>query len=109
MPTREKIERRIAYYSHRNPNGPEQVADPATDGNYYVSVHDPSTRQLALLAGPFDEHKAALAMVERARSVAVEVDPKGVWYSYGTVKTSKKFNNPGKLNKQLGLSTRVRL
>ncbi|MDE2103794.1 MAG: hypothetical protein KGL39_41535 [Patescibacteria group bacterium] len=74
-------------------------------GNYYVSVrrNDGDTR---CLAGPFkDDHAAALAMVDRASRLAQELDPRGVWYSYGTIRTDYSYAEPGILNRQLGLPT----
>lgn len=55
-------------------------------GNYYVSVRKDSGDWRVLL-GPFpNDHAAALAWVDKARRKAEEIDPKAIWYSYGTVR-----------------------
>jgi hypothetical protein len=51
---------------------------------YYVSCIDGD--RFSLLAGPFSEHESALALVQRATTLAWDLDPKGPWYAYGTVK-----------------------
>jgi hypothetical protein len=53
----------------------------------------------ALLAGPFpNDHATALALVDRARIEAEKVDPRAVWYAYGTARFPETFTEPGKLN-----------
>ncbi|HEY6020838.1 MAG TPA: hypothetical protein VIY48_13350 [Candidatus Paceibacterota bacterium] len=74
-------------------------------GEYYVSVID--GKRTALLLGPFtNDHAAALAMVDRVRAKAEEIDPRAVWYSFGTVRLPSDDSVPiraGKLNAQFGL------
>ncbi len=71
-------------------------------GNYYVSVVD--GKKKAFLAGPFrDDHKAALDMVSAAKKAAEEVDPRAVFYAFGTVRTGYDHDRPGVLNAHLGL------
>jgi hypothetical protein len=68
-------------------------------GNYYVSVRrdDGQTR---LLRGPFrNDHAAALAAVRDASRRAERLDPKAVWYSYGTVRMAEKYAEPGILDR----------
>ncbi len=50
---------------------------------FYVSVVDGS--RYGLLAGPYDAHQDALDNVKGARAMAEAVDPRAVWYSFGTV------------------------
>lgn len=67
-------------------------------GNYYVSVRrdDGQTR---LLRGPFrNDHAGALAAVQAASAEAERLDPKAVWYSYGTVRMPEDFERPGILD-----------
>lgn len=50
---------------------------------YYVTVRrDDGAHRF--LVGPFVEHGEALALVDRARRVAESIDPKAVWYAFGT-------------------------
>lgn len=52
-------------------------------GAYYVSAVD--GKKFTLLLGPFiDCHVCALSMVDHVRIVADRVDPKSVFYSFGT-------------------------
>ena len=54
-------------------------------GHYYVSVVDAG--RTGLLVGPFvNNHAAALACVDRARTVAESVNDRAVWYAFGTVR-----------------------
>jgi hypothetical protein len=67
-------------------------------GNYYVSVRR-DDGDFRCLVGPFrDDHAAALALVDKARTVAETVDPKAAWYSYGTLRTAYDYDKPGVLN-----------
>lgn len=69
-------------------------------GNCYVSVvrGDGDWRPLV---GPFrNDHAAALAMVDKARAKAEELDPRAAWYSFGTVRVDLVAYAPaGMLNK----------
>lgn len=76
-------------------------------GAYYVTMIDGA--RVAFLAGPFiNDHAGALAMVDEARRVAHEVDPRAHWYAFGTSRKSL-WGNPeqraGVLNGRLGLPT----
>lgn len=73
-------------------------------GPYYVSALDgPRT---ALVAGPFPTHAEALSWVDRARTAAGEVDPKAVWYAFGTCRIDDaSYARPGVLNGYLGFQT----
>ena len=67
-------------------------------GNYYVSVRR-DNGDFRCLVGPFrDDHSAALALVDPARKIAQDVDPKAAWYSFGTVRTEYSYDKPGILN-----------
>lgn len=69
--------------------------------NYYVSVIDGP--RFGLLAGPFRTHVEALELVERARKEAERVDPRAVFYAFGTTAMHPDYRTPGKLNDPLGL------
>jgi len=68
-------------------------------GHYYVSVVRSGTDWRPLL-GPFEQHAAALARVDKARAKALELDPKAPWYSYGTVR-AEHYAGAGILNRLL--------
>ena len=88
--------RNLAAYVHTLPAaGDTEEADPRP-GSYYVSCIYGEKR--ALLYGPLPSHAAALAMVERVRAVAVEVDPRAHWYSFGTARADVDYTRPGVLN-----------
>ena len=76
-------------------------------GEYYVSVIDgPRT---ALLVGPFtNDHQAALDMVEQVRTKAEDLDPRAVFYAFGTARLEGGDKVPiraGSLNKYFGMPT----
>lgn len=83
---------------------PQQPDTPP--GAYYVSVQR-DDGQWRPLAGPFtNDHAKALATVEPARNRAQDLDPRAVWYAFGTVRidATAGVNLPaGILNKELGL------
>jgi len=84
----------------------EQKAD-TRPGDYYVSVID--GQRSARLLGPFvDDHQAALDHVEKVRAKAEEVDPRAVFYAFGTCRIPPGDVVPvraGALNKYFGLTT----
>lgn len=89
-------------HAQLEPTSPAQAPD-RTPGHYYVSIV--RDRRVGLLAGPFvNDHAAALAMVERAKELAVTVDPWAAFDAFGTVKVSPTFGKPGSLNAKLGLA-----
>lgn len=69
---------------------------------YYVSVVDAG--RVGLLAGPFDDHADALALVDSARALAVSLNPWAHFYAFGTVARRDDYRKPGLLNGQLGIS-----
>jgi hypothetical protein len=84
-----------------------QAAD-TKPGNYYVSVVD--SKRYNLLLGPFvDDHKAALDHVDAVRAKAEELDPRAVFYAYGTCRLPDDDSVPlraGLLNRFFGLPTK---
>lgn len=96
------VRSKVEAYTHPAPPS-QQAPDPAP-GNYYVSVRDGN--RLGLLAGPFvNDHASALAMVDQVRKVAQDVDPRAVFYAFGTVRMAGTYMTPGKLHDLLGLPT----
>lgn len=68
-------------------------------GDYYVSVVN-DRGDTRLLSGPYrDNHAAAVADVDKAKHIAQDIDPKAVWYAYGTVRVDHDVAGPGVLNK----------
>ncbi len=52
-------------------------------GLYYVTAQDAG--RTAFLAGPFrDDHARALALVGEVRELAERLDPRAVFYAFGT-------------------------
>jgi hypothetical protein len=56
---------------------------------FYVSVIDGKRR--ALLAGPYDTHDEALALVEQVRRKAYDIDPKSHFYAFGTAGSDEEL------------------
>lgn len=73
------------------------------DGAYYVTAVDAG--RVALLLGPFiNNHAGALARVQDVRTVANEMHPASVFYSFGTVRMFGRDSYPiGSMNNLLGL------
>ena len=72
-------------------------------GRYYVTAID--SGRVALLAGPFRSHEAALARVQPCKHIANLVDSRAVWWFYGTSRDKGGVTLPaGKLNEFLGVS-----
>ena len=93
----------IDAYEHPEPT--TQMPD-SRPGNYYVSVC--YRCRYALLAGPWPTHAEALAKVDDVRFIAQGLDPRGVWYAYGTCRLPDDGSVQicaGKLNALLGLPT----
>jgi hypothetical protein len=74
-------------------------------GAYYVTVLD--GRRYGRLLGPFiDDHAGALAMVDVVRKRAEELDPRALFYSFGTCRVPADDSIPlraGLLNKYFNL------
>jgi hypothetical protein len=76
----------------------QQTDTDTKPGNYYVSVRR-DDGDFRCLVGPFrDDHPAAIALVDKARAVAEQLDPKAVWYAFGTLRTAYDYDKPGILN-----------
>lgn len=91
--------RPIAAYHHRSPATTPEAPDPRP-GAYYATVRD--GKRAGILAGPFRTHRAALDVVDAATEKAMEVNDRGIWYSYGTARFEAPVG-PGVLNELLGL------
>lgn len=80
-----------------------QAAD-SKPGNYYVSVVDGA--RVGRLVGPFEnDHAGALAMVDKARAKAQELDPRACWYAFGTVRVDLDVPpKAGVLNSYFGMA-----
>jgi hypothetical protein len=92
----------------------ETTKTPAPEGltmSFYVSIRRATANggyQSGLLAGPFDTHGEALAMVPAATRAATEVDPRAHWDLFGTCRARSIYGvgQPvGRLNAKLGLPT----
>lgn len=83
-------------------NGIPQKPD-TKPGLYYVSAMNETGRKWVPLLGPFpDNHAAALEKVDDVRTLACDIDPRGVWWSYGTVRIDHQVDPPqGRLNDRL--------
>ncbi|HVN82281.1 MAG TPA: hypothetical protein VMW38_25070 [Terriglobia bacterium] len=66
-------------------------------GNYYVTAVDGPS--LYYMAGPYPTHAEALAMVEKALSIADKHDGRAWFMAWGTVRTKDGYSKPGSLNR----------
>lgn len=79
-------------------------AEHAAGTAYYVTCTRTRTGApgIALLLGPYASHSVALAMVDTARRLAMQVDVRAAWYAYGTIGWDGTDDPPlGKLNEML--------
>lgn len=78
---------------------------PRTDVlDYYVDLR--RGKRVALLAGPFETHTEALAMVDRAVALANDLDQWSHFDPFGTCSMPRYPWNPkGRLNSQLGVDS----
>ena len=78
------------------------------DGEYYVSVVDGA--RYALLLGPFvNDHAAALSRVEAVKKFAQSIDPRAIFYAFGTCRLPGDDTVPiraGKFNAEFGFPAR---
>ena len=71
---------------------------------FYVSAIDGSKKYL--IAGPFENHSRALAMVEPVRNRAYEINAKAWFMSWGTCSTKEIIKTPlGAMDQTQGLFT----
>lgn len=78
-----------------------QLADTKT-GNYYVTVAD--GERVSPIVGPFpNNHQAALDLVDQARMLAYDIDPRAAFYAFGTARYPVEYDTPGMLNGKLGV------
>ncbi len=85
------------------PADPKPQQPDTKPGNYYVTVRK-ECGDFRCLAGPFrDDHAGALAMVDRARELACQVDHWACFYAFGTARLEYSYSRPGLLNARLGL------
>ncbi len=76
-------------------------------GFYYVSVVR-GANDWRPLRGPFvNDHAAALEAVMAAKYRALDLDPRGQWYSFGTVRSDTDLG-PGILDKLDAAAAKVR-
>lgn len=59
--------------------------------------------QAGYLAGPFPDHQQALDMVPAVQAMAEALDPRAVFYAFGTCRFRVPMARPGRLNDRLGL------
>lgn len=81
----------------------EQRPDTAP-GAYYVTARD--GERTAFLLGPFhNDHATALAKVREVRRVAESLDPRAVWWAFGTGRLDATLIAfpAGKLNDRISL------
>lgn len=93
-PQRHRGPKKIATYLHPQTRS-AQEPDTAP-GPYYVSVRRSDGKTL-FLSGPYAAHPEALALVNKAKSIAYELDVRAVWYSYGTIRCKPDCLVPGAL------------
>jgi hypothetical protein len=74
----------------------ESESNPEIPGNFYVSVIN--GERWTPVYGPFKTHSEALENVNKAKTKGNEVDPKSVFYAWGTIKMTESYSKPGILN-----------
>jgi hypothetical protein len=57
----------------------------AAPGPYYISVRKEGG-DWRMVSGPYDKHADALALVDKARGICQDMDPRSFWYAFGTVR-----------------------
>jgi hypothetical protein len=84
------------------PETAEQIAAQMPDtapGPYYISVMKGDGEWRAE-SGPYPKHADALALVEKARGICEQMDPRACWYSFGTVRIKDDCTDPGVLQRR---------
>ncbi|WP_293000011.1 hypothetical protein [Nevskia sp.] len=71
-------------------------------GAYFVTARSDDGATFWPMLGPFvNDHAAALAMVDKARDKATEIDPRAWWMAWGTTRLDADHPaaaKPGRLN-----------
>lgn len=70
------------------------VAEDPRPGFYYVTAIDGG--RSARIAGPYKSHGAALDKVRPVKDVAETVDPRAIWWAWGTMRSETDLG-PGAL------------
>ena len=66
-------------------------------GAFYVTAL--LSGRYALMAGPYAEHEAALADVQKVRKIAESVDRRAIWAAFGTSRLQSDNPPAGQLNR----------
>ena len=77
-------------------DGPTSPIPDRTPGAFYVSCENAGRR--ALLVGPFATHVDAITRVDDVRKLAERLDPRAVFYAFGTSRAPVGTDTPGKIN-----------
>lgn len=94
---------KVTSVTQKDAPTPEEAADPRR--KYYVTMMRDGEKRVARLAGPFDTHDEAKAMVDKAREKAYEADPRAFWDAFGTSSVVSDNHVPGVLNDVLGVQS----
>lgn len=62
-----------------------QIPD-AAPGHYYVTARLDGIERTAFVSGPYDNHPEALALVDRARNICNDYDPRTCFHAFGTAR-----------------------
>lgn len=85
---------KVTAYTHP-PLSPSIQEPDTAPGPYYVSVKDGG--RSAFLSGPYETHPEALALVDRARAICQELDPRSAFYAFGTCRMKDGSRPPAVL------------
>lgn len=87
----------IDAYRHR-PEGEAQHPNTKL-GDYFVSALD--GKRFALVSGPYvNDHAAAISDINECRSLVEEIDPRAVFYAFGTCRLKNECGKIGFLQRQ---------
>lgn len=71
-------------------------------GPYYVTAKRDT--RTAFVSGPYDTHAEALALVDKARSIAADLDPRAWWDAFGTARLHDLIAYPQGMLQKWGYS-----